>query len=137
MSKKSCVVLLSHANQLSNHVARVVLAEKAVVSEVEYIDLENPPEDFLTINPYNTLPVLIDRELVLNEVNIIIDYLDERFPHPPLLPVYPVQRAKNRLMIYRIVQDWFSLYNQLSKKEVRILKPKIVSPFSKFQNCTM
>ena len=117
MPKKSSITCLSDVtgHDLHDHRARLVLAEKAVSVEIEYIDLESPGEDFLNINPYHTLPVLIDRDLVLNQPNIIIEYLDERFPHPPLLPVYPVSRAKTRLMIYRIEQDWYPLVDKLIK----------------------
>lgn len=117
MPKKSSITCLSDAtgNDLDDHRARLVLAEKAVSVEIEYIDLDNPGEDFLNINPYHTLPVLIDRDLVLNQSGIIIEYLDERFPHPPLLPVYPVSRAKTRLMIYRIEQDWYPLARKILK----------------------
>ena len=107
MPKRSSITCLSDHVDLSNHRARIALAEKGVSAEVESVDLANPTEDFLSLNPYHTLPVLIDRDLVLNQSNIIIEYLDERFPHPPLLPVYPVARARTRLMIYRIEQDWF------------------------------
>lgn len=107
MPKRSSITCLSDHVDLSNHRARIALAEKGVSAEVEYVDLANPTEDFLSLNPYHTLPVLIDRDLVLNQSNIIIEYLDERFPHPPLLPVYPVARARTRLMIYRIEQDWY------------------------------
>ena len=115
MPKKSSITCLSDVTgtDLSDHRARLVLAEKAVSYEVEYIDLDNPGDDFLNINPYHTLPVLIDRDLVLNQANIIIESLDERFPHPPLLPVYPVSRAKTRLMIYRIEQDWYPLVDKI------------------------
>jgi RNA polymerase-associated protein len=115
MPKKSSITCLSDVtgHDLYDHRARIVLAEKAVSYEVEYIDLDDPGEDFLNINPYHTLPVLIDRDLVLNQSNIIIEYLDERFPHPPLLPVYPVSRAKTRLMIYRIEQDWYPLVDKI------------------------
>ena len=115
MPKKSSITCLSDVTgtDLSDHRARLVLAEKAVSYEVEYIDLDNPGDDFLNINPYHTLPVLIDRDLVLKQANIIIEYLDERFPHPPLLPVYPVSRAKTRLMIYRIEQDWYPLVDKI------------------------
>jgi RNA polymerase-associated protein len=61
------------------------------------------------MNPYGTVPTLIDRDLVLYESRIIMEYLDERFPHPPLLPVYPVARAETRKMMYRIEKDWYSL----------------------------
>lgn len=117
MPKKSSITCLSDktGSDLDDHRARLVLAEKAVSVEIEYIDLDNPGEDFLSINPYHTLPVLIDRDLVLNQSGIIIEYLDERFPHPPLLPVYPVSRAKTRLMIYRIEQDWYPLVRKVLK----------------------
>ncbi len=115
--KKSSLTFLSHDNDLDSHRTRIALAEKSVNAEVQYIDLDNPPEDFIDINPYHTLPVLIDRNLVLNHPNIIMEYLDERFPHPPLLPVYPVARAKTRIMIHRIEQDFYKLAEQILRGE--------------------
>ena len=111
--KKSSVTYLSHKNDLKSHRGRIVLEEKEVSKDIEYIDLSEPPEDFLSINPYHTLPVLVDRDLVINEPWVIIEYLDERFPHPPLLPVSPVAKAKTRLMVYRIEQDWYRLYDKI------------------------
>jgi stringent starvation protein A len=107
--KHSTMTLYSDALSIASHRARIVLAEKGIMVNIIYVDPNNPPEDLLTLNPYNSLPTLIDRDLVLYEANIITEYLDERFPHPPLLPVYPVARAKCRLMIYRIEQDWLKL----------------------------
>ncbi len=76
--------------------------------------MQNEPNaDLLAINPYGTVPTLIDRELVLYEARIIMEYLDERFPHPPLLPVYPVARAETRKMMHRIEQDWYELMNNI------------------------
>ncbi len=115
--KKSSLTFLSHDNDLDSHRTRIALAEKSVNAEVQYIDLDNPPEDFIDINPYHSLPVLIDRNLVLNHPNIIMEYLDERFPHPPLLPVYPVARAKTRIMIHRIEQDFYKLAEQILRGE--------------------
>lgn len=115
--KKSGLTFLSHSNDIYSHRTRITLAEKNVNAEVEYIDLNNPPEDFYALNPYHTLPVLVDRNLVLNQSNIIMEYLDERFPHPPLLPVYPVARAKTRLMIYRIEQDFYTLVKDIEREE--------------------
>jgi len=112
-SKKSLMVLYSGANDVYSHRARIVLAEKGVSAEVIEVSEQNKPEDFLDVNPYNTLPTLVDRNLVLYESGIIMEYLDERFPHPPLLPVYPVARAKFRLMIYRIQEDWYSLADKI------------------------
>lgn len=73
----------------------------------------NVPQALLALNPYGTLPTLIDRDLVLYEARIILEYLDERFPHPPLLPVYPVARAEARKMMYRIEHDWYSLMKRI------------------------
>tara|TARA_B100001093_G_C26831563_1_gene1016375 strand:- start:1903 stop:2517 length:615 start_codon:yes stop_codon:yes gene_type:complete len=92
-----------------SHKVRIVLAEKAVAVEITNVDVNHPSEDLLHLNPYNTVPTLVDRELVLYEPQVIMEYLDERFPHPPLLSVYPVTRAKSRLMLHRIEQDWYSL----------------------------
>ena len=83
-----------------------MLSEKGVAVEVVDVDPNNMPEDLVDLNPYNSLPTLIDRELVLYESQVIMEYLDERFPHPPLLPVYPVARAQSRLFMYRIQRDW-------------------------------
>jgi RNA polymerase-associated protein len=84
----------------------MVLAEKGVAVEIVEVDPGNKPEDLAEINPYNSVPTLLDRELVLYESTVIMEYLDERFPHPPLLPVYPVARAQSRLLIHRIETDW-------------------------------
>ncbi|HBY55458.1 MAG TPA: stringent starvation protein A [Coxiellaceae bacterium] len=113
--KHSTMVLYSDALDIASHRTRIVLAEKGIAVNIIYVDSNNPPEDLLTINPYNTLPTLVDRDLVLYEAGIITEYLDERFPHPPLLPVYPVARAKCRLMIHRIEHDWLTLINIIQK----------------------
>jgi RNA polymerase-associated protein len=84
----------------------MVLAEKGVTVDVVDVDPAHKPEDLAEINPYNSLPTLLDRDLVLYEANVIMEYLDERFPHPPLLPVYPVQRALSRLWITRVENEW-------------------------------
>ncbi len=76
----------------------MVLSEKGVTCDIVDVDPNNKPEDLAEINPYNSLPTLLDRDLVLYEANVIMEYLDERFPHPPLLPVYPVQRALSRFV---------------------------------------
>ncbi len=88
-------------------------AEKGVSADVISADTTDKLEDLLELNPYGTTPTLVDRELVLYEANIIMEYLDERFPHPPLMPVYPVARAKTRLMIYRIDHEWGSLIRKI------------------------
>ena len=107
--KKSVMTLHSGAIDIYSHRVRIVLAEKGVTVDVAHIDPKNPAPDLLQLNPYNTVPTLVDRDLVLYEPSVIMEYLDERFPHPPLLPVYPIARAKCRLMMHRIEKDWFSL----------------------------
>jgi RNA polymerase-associated protein len=92
---------------------RIVLAEKGVAVETIDVDSDNKPEDLAALNPYNTLPTLVDRDLVLYEADIMMEYLDERFPHPPLFPVYPVARAQSRLWIFRIQKDWCSLVDSI------------------------
>lgn len=113
--KHSTMTLYSDTLGIASHRTRIVLAEKGIAVNIIYVDSNNPPEDLLTINPYNSLPTLVDRDLVLYEANIITEYLDERFPHPPLLPVYPVARAKCRLMIHRMEHDWFTLITKIQK----------------------
>jgi RNA polymerase-associated protein len=97
-----------------SHRVRIVLAEKGVTVDTINVDPDNPPEDLVSLNPYQTLPTLVDRDLVLYEANIMMEYLDERFPHPPLFPVYPVARAQSRLWMYRIQKDWCSVIDDLS-----------------------
>lgn len=109
------VMTLYSADDLHSHRVRIVLAEKDVTVDVLSVNDTQLPEDLIHLNPYNTLPTLVDRDLVLYHSNIIMEYLDERFPHPPLLPVYPVARAKSRLMIHRIEQDWYSLVERIEK----------------------
>ncbi len=110
--KRSVMTLYSGALCPYSHRVRIVLAEKGVSVDILNVDPENPPEELLELNPYQSVPTLVDRDLVLYQSNIIMEYLDERFPHPPLLPVYPVARAKSRLMMYRIEHDWYQLFNQ-------------------------
>jgi len=106
VAKRSSITLFSDASDHYSHRVRMVLAEKGVSVDVIDVDPANKPEDLIELNPYNTLPTLFDRDLVLYQSTIIMEYLDERFPHPPLLPVYPVARAQSRLLIHRIEQDW-------------------------------
>ena len=102
MLKRSIMTLYSGALDIYSHQVRIVLAEKGVSVDIFNVDSNHPCEDLYELNPYNSLPTLVDRELILYQAQVIMEYLDERFPHPPLLPVYPVSRAKSRLMIYRI-----------------------------------
>ncbi|TQV72848.1 stringent starvation protein A [Aliikangiella marina] len=114
VAKRSVMTLYSGADDVYSHQVRIVLAEKGVNFEaIEVVSNQQPPEDLIDLNPYNTVPTLVDRELVLFEASIIMEYLDERFPHPPLMPVYPVARARSRLMMHRVEKDWYSLMNSI------------------------
>ena len=106
VAKHSSMIFYSDGNDHYSQRVRLVLAEKGVAVEVIDVELGNMPEDLAALNPYNSLPTLVDRDLVLYESTVIMEYLDERFPHPPLLPVYPVARAQSRLFVHRIHKDW-------------------------------
>ncbi|MDR9435709.1 MAG: glutathione S-transferase N-terminal domain-containing protein [Thiohalophilus sp.] len=95
------------------HMVRIVLAEKGINYDIHNVDLGDTPEDLKDLNPYNDVPTLVDRDLVLFQHQVIMEYLDERFPHPPLMPVDPVSRARNRMMLHRIERDWYRLAHQL------------------------
>jgi RNA polymerase-associated protein len=112
-NKRSIMTLYSASMDIFSHRVRIVLAEKGVAVDVINVDSNDKMEDLLELNPYGNAPTLVDRELVLYDANIIMEYLDERFPHPPLMPVYPVARAKTRLMIYRIDKEWSVLVRQI------------------------
>ena len=96
-----------------SHRVRIVLAEKGVTVDIIETDVNNMPEELTELNPYNSLPTLLDRDLVLYESKVMMEYLDERFPHPPLLPVYPVARGSSRQFIYRIERDWCNLVDDI------------------------
>jgi RNA polymerase-associated protein len=107
------MTLFSAANDMYSHQVRIVLAEKGVNVDIHYVTPDNMPEDLYEVNPYGTVPTLIDRELGLYRASIINEYLDERFPHPPLMPVYPVARGRCRLYMDRIENDWYELARKL------------------------
>ena len=109
VAKRSTMTFYSDNQSHYSHRVRIVLAEKGVTVDIIDVNNDNLPEDLADFNPYNSLPTLVDRDLVLYESKIMMEYLDERFPHPPLLPVYPVARGESRLLIYRIEKDWSSL----------------------------
>src|SRR3990167_1531896 len=119
MLKRSIMTLYSGPLDIYSHQVRIVLAEKGVNVDVLNVDANHPCEDLIELNPYNSLPTLVDRELVLDHSQVIMEYLDERFPHPPLLPVYPVARAKCRLMMHRIEQDWYQLAKVIEGGETK------------------
>ena len=108
-NKRSIMTLFSDKakSDIYCHQVKIVLAEKGVAYETESVDPHAVSEDLIELNPYGTVPTLVDRDLVLFSSRIIMEYLDERFPHPPLMPVYPVARGKSRLLMLRIEQDWY------------------------------
>ncbi|NOT11376.1 MAG: stringent starvation protein A [Methylococcaceae bacterium] len=126
ISRKSGMTLFSSPTCAMSHCARFVLHEKGVVADVEYYDPNNPPEDLLELNPTGASPTLIERDLVLYDSRIIMEYLDERFPHPPLHQMDPVSRANARMLIKRIDQDWYQLLDEIlysgEKKSARAKK---------------
>src|SRR3990167_9487858 len=113
VAKRTIMSLYSDCDDAYSHQVRIVLAEKGVNVEILPTKQQETRPEFLALNPYGTIPTLLDRELVLYEARIIMEYLDERFPHPPLLPVYPVARAESRKMMHRIELDWYSLMRQI------------------------
>ncbi|HEY8553952.1 MAG TPA: glutathione S-transferase N-terminal domain-containing protein [Burkholderiales bacterium] len=102
-----------------SHRTRIVLFEKDVECQIIEVDVAKKPRELADLNPYNQVPTLVDRELVLYESNIINEYLDERLPHPPLMPVDPVSRARARLMLLRFDRDWYSLLPDITGGDKR------------------
>jgi len=100
-----------------SHRCRIVLFEKGMDFEVIDVDLYNKPEDIAVINPYNRVPVLVDRDLVLYESNIINEYIDERFPHPQLMPPDPIMRARARQLLHTFEHELFSHIEVLEKNQ--------------------
>ena len=96
---------------------RFVLYEKGMDFEVKDVDIFNKPEDLAVMNPYNQVPVLVERDLILHESNIINEYIDERFPHPQLMPVEPVPRGRGRIVLYRMERELFSHVQTLETSE--------------------
>ncbi|MDG6882521.1 Stringent starvation protein A homolog [Phocoenobacter uteri] len=115
INKRSIMTLFSNKEDIYSHQVRITLAEKGVPYEIENVEPNTINEDLLELNPRGSLPTLVDRDLVLFNSRIIMEYLDERFPHPPLMSVYPVARAETRLTIHRIKNDWYSLIDIVNK----------------------
>ncbi len=116
-NRRSAMTLFSADHSARSHMVRIVLAEKGINYELLTVSDENNPEELKDLNPYNEVPTLVDREMVLYQHQVIVEYLDERFPHPPLMPVDPVSRARNRLMLYRIERDWYSIVDVIVRND--------------------
>jgi RNA polymerase-associated protein len=119
-NRRSVMTLFSSTNDPESHRVRLVFAEKGITVEIVDVEGNNKPEDLIDLNPYNSVPTLVDRELVLYDPRTIMEYLDERFPHPPLMPVDPVSRARARLALYRIEKDWYQQLPALESKSEKV-----------------
>jgi len=134
-NKRSNMTLYVDKLDVNSHRIRIILAEKSVPADIIEVDPKHLPDDLLRLNPYGTLPTLIDRDLTLYEPGIIAEYLDERFPHPPLLPVYPIARAKTRLMMLRIEREWYALIKQIrfgSEAEAKAARKSLTDSLTSF-----
>ena len=132
-NRRSVMTLFSRPTDIHSHRTRLVLAEKNINIEITSVLGSELPEDLMDLNPYHTVPTLIDRDLTLYDSRVIIEYLDERFPYPPLMPVDPVTRAQFRLALFRIESDWYSLAEEadgpdgkLSSKSKKMLRESIL-----------
>lgn len=108
-ARRAAMTLYSNPTALQSHRARIVLAEKGIIIDIVPVEGDTLPEDLQDLNPYNSTPTLLDRDLVLYDSRVIMEYLDERFPHPPLMPVDPVSRAQVRLALFRVEKDWYTM----------------------------
>ena len=113
------MTLYSRGDDPHSHWVRIVLAAKGLEARVVDVDPARPPEDLIDLNPYQSVPTLVDRELVVYGAGIVSEYLDERFPAPALLPGDPGGRAQARVALHRIEQDWYALVPALEGGERR------------------
>lgn len=113
------MTLYSRSDCPLSHRVRIVLAEKNITADIVDVDIDHMPEDLIELNSYNAEPTLVDRDLVLYDSPIIMEYLDERFPHPPLMPVDPVSRARARMMLYRVNNDWYGLLDDIHSGDAK------------------
>jgi RNA polymerase-associated protein len=111
-NRRAVMALYSSSDPYSHRV-RIALAEKGVTVDIVDIKSEKIKEELNQLNPYGSVPTLLDRDLVIYTSEVIMEYLDERFPHPPLMPVYPIARARTRLMMYRLNRDWYALMDKI------------------------
>ncbi len=124
LNKRTSMALFSDPTDHYCQRVRIVLEEKGISSEIIDTDKNNINAEILEVSPYSTLPVLVDRDVCLYDSVTLMEYLDERFPHPPLLPVYPVARANIRLYIKRIANDWCSLFDSLVDEKLKPAEEK-------------
>lgn len=140
-SRRTGMILYTRTLCPYSHRTRIVLREKNIGAEVVEADDGRLPEDVLALNPYGALPTWVERDLVLYDSHIIMEYLDERYPHPPLLPVDMMARAQNRLYFYRVERDWYALLDDITgadtvKAEVarKVLRDELVAISPMFEH---
>ena len=124
LNKRTSMALFSDPTDHYCQRVRIVLEEKGISSEIIDTDKNNINAEVLEVSPYSTLPVLVDRDVCLYDSVTLMEYLDERFPHPPLLPVYPVARANIRLYIKRIANDWCTIFDRLVDEKLKQAEEK-------------
>ena len=124
LNKRTSMALFSDPTDHYCQRVRIVLEEKGISSEIIDTDKNNINAEILEVSPYSTLPVLVDRDVCLYDSVTLMEYLDERFPHPPLLPVYPVARANIRLYIKRIANDWCTIFDRLVDEKLKQAEEK-------------
>lgn len=110
---RTVLTLYSSRDDVQCHRVRLVLAAKGVAHDFVGVNPASPPEDLVDLNPYHSVPTLVDRDLVLYETSVICEYLDERYPHPPLMPIDPLSRARLRLAMVRMERDWYPFIGQI------------------------
>jgi stringent starvation protein A len=125
---RNTLTLFSSVDDVLCHRARLVLAAKGVSYDLVPVDPQSPPEDLRVLNPYNSVPTLVERDLVLYAASVVSEYLDERYPHPPLMPIDPLSRARLRLAMLRIEHDWVPQVQQIqfgSKQQAEAARKRL------------
>jgi RNA polymerase-associated protein len=124
-NRRPLMTLFSRPECPRSHRVRLVLAEKGITSlDITEVREGEASDDLMHLNPYNTMPTLVDRDLVVYDSRIILEYLDERFPHPPLMPVDPVTRARYRLALLRMEADLYGLVEDLEGTPAQVRKAR-------------
>lgn len=139
-NRRSVMTLFSDPSCIQSHRTRIVLSEKDITADVVQINPSDKPEDLSELNPYNSVPTIVDRDLVLYDARVIMEYFDERFPHPPLMPVDPVSRSKSRLALLHIERDWYGPLNIVQHGETeqaeqakKVLEESLISSIEIFK----
>jgi len=129
------MILYSDRDDHYSQRVRIVLAEKDISAEIKEVKSNEVPDEILSISPYHKIPILVDRDLAIHDPSVMMEYLDERFPHPPLLPVYPVARANSRTLMLRIDREWCPIVDELilgkkTEKELMKLREELLHEIS-------